>query len=131
MSNVTTYQVPSTLVPHSECRIPALQTFELPVKSGDANNGDDIVVYEAAVPGKIVSAALKTSGTLGVSCVATLRAGTTPITNATTAGSASDVGSAVNSPVAVAEGDPIQVRISGAAVGADATITVTVQFVRD
>ena len=130
MADVTKFQTPTTLVPHSECRIPGLQTFEMNVVSGDASNGDNIVVYEAAVPGKITSAALKTDGTLGSGCTVQLKAGATNLTSATSAGSASDVGSAVKSPVDVAEGDTIQLAVAGAAIGADAKITASVMFVR-
>jgi hypothetical protein len=134
MAEVTTFQTVKSLVPHSECRVPADISYDMDVASGDASNGDTIVVFEAPADGKIVDAALATDGTLGASCTVRLRTndGTTQtnLTAATSAGGASAV-RMTGFPVNVSGGDKIELLVGGANIGASAKISVHTMFVRD
>lgn len=93
------------------------------IASGDADNGDDITAFDLPAYYQVVAGSMYVSATLGASCTAQLRAGSTAISAATGGGAAeTELLSAL--PAISASEQAINVLIGGADVTAGATITV-------
>ncbi|MGE0716283.1 MAG: hypothetical protein AB7P02_12650 [Alphaproteobacteria bacterium] len=123
MSDVTTGKMTDTLVPSPGAREVVAIQHSIAVASGYASSGDDVIFFKAPCAMRIVGGGLNHAGTLGASATAQLKAGSTAITAASTAGGASTVLMNVF-PVDVAKGDPIQARIAGANITASTTVKV-------
>jgi hypothetical protein len=123
MSDVTTDKLDDHLVPSPGNRELIGIKHSIAVSNGYAASGDDIVFFKAPCAMRICDASLNASASLGTSATAQLKAGSTAITAATTAGGA-DFEKMNVAPVDVAAGDAIQVRIGGANVTASATLSV-------
>lgn len=92
------------------------------ISSTLADNGDDITLFSLPPYRQIVGGSWEVSATLGASCTATLRVGSTAITAASTAGGAdSDPVIRVVAPSASAQ--TVNILIGGADISAGATIT--------
>jgi hypothetical protein len=106
----------------------------LSVVNGSAASGDNIEVWGQAPgrKGRIHKVIVRTSGSLGASCVVTPQinvSGTrTAVAGGTTAGSASKVESDADSdvPFDLSGGEVLELAVSGAGIGATATITVDI-----
>jgi hypothetical protein len=102
------------------------------VVNGSANSGDtiDLMALPVGENRRLVSAVVRTSGTLGASSTVQLRVGGTAVTTATTAGAASKVDSASDAdvPLDVNGGTLIDLLVGGANITASATITVDLFF---
>lgn len=123
MADVNTGKLADHLVPSPGNRELIGIKHTIAVANGYAASGDDIIFFKAPCAMRIADAALNKSATLGASATAQLKAGSTAITAATTAGGA-DFEKMNVFPVDVAAGDPIQVRIAGAGITASATLSV-------
>lgn len=89
----------------------------------DAASGDDITAFDLPAYYQVVAGSMYVSATLGASCTAQLRAGSTAISAATGGGAAeTELLSAL--PAISASEQAINVLIGGAAVTSAATITI-------
>ena len=98
------------------------------VVSGDCPQNDNIALvdipkYHQVVPGSIC---LRQSATLGASCTAKLRLGTTDLTAATGAGGADSEAGVMTAlpPYSTSADQSLNILIEGAAIAASATLTV-------
>ena len=92
------------------------------VVSGDCPQNDNIVMFDLPIGHQIVAAGIRHDATLGASATAQLRAGTTAITAASSAGAASAVQLNAVVPIDRAAEQAINILIAGAAITASANI---------
>lgn len=124
MADVVKFKIPDAQRPDFS-GYPNLVAFvwKRTVAAGDCPQNDNIVCFDLPANYQIVTGILRQSDTLGASATAQLRAGTTAITAATTAGGAdSELLSAV-APFSTSE-QAVNILIAGAAL--DATVDLTV-----
>ena len=127
MATITSLLLASTLTPLVEVALYDLKR-SFAFTNGLAAQNDYIQLFNIIRNGRLLNSHLRTSGTLGASAVLTLyrnRGGVrTAITAGTTAGAASYVSGAAIGPLDVQAGDIIEAQVTGAAVGAAATVEV-------
>ena len=92
MATISTFKIPDGEVPDGVGSQGTHVQFIIPGTATTADNGDDISVLDLPPGAMFYPSSFSVSGTLGASCTAQLRIGTTAITAATTAGGASAVG---------------------------------------
>lgn len=123
------YNTSGNLLPIHEGGIPTHFVRDFTFSSTIADNGDDVTLLTLPAGYRIVDATLRVSGTLGASCTAQLRLGTTALTAATTAGGASTV--KMNAFPQDTDGTKtVNVLIGGADVAAGATVQLHLEYVR-
>lgn len=124
MATITTYLAAPDTRPEVNPG-PTPLTIKISLAANSAASGDDISVMVIPKGWQLIGMTMHVSGTLGASCTAQLRIGTTALTPATTAGGASGViQNAVAAPHATAD-QTLNILIGGAAQTTAATIVIS------
>ncbi len=124
MADVTKFKTPDNERPSAAVGDFYVINRTIAVVSGDCPQNDNIVVQDLPAGHVVIGGVAGHSATLGASATAKLRAGTTALTAATTAGGASYVPMSVAHAVNPSAEQTLNVLIEGAAIAASANIYV-------
>lgn len=129
MTTVTKYLVDDKQLPGTTSgRVYAI-VRSLAIKNGDADNGDNLHLFNLRPGHAVIDMQVGNRASLGSSCTLAGRVGTTSITGATTAGSASRVRTSAAPPFDAAAAQEVNLLVGGADITADATVDVVVTIV--
>ncbi len=133
MAEITSIQLRTTEVPLVEGGCLFSMKHSFPVDATLAEDADTVTVFELPADVRIVGALFHIAGTLGTSCVATLRHndGVTPVvlTAASTAAQDNTL-RGVNKGIDASAGDKIDILIGGADIAAATSMEVDVICMR-
>jgi hypothetical protein len=129
MATVTKFQIPTARVPRAPAENATGIAMTLAVASGDCPQNDNIALFVPPAGAQIVGAILSHDGTLGASCTAQLRIGTTTLMGASTAGGASSVVQNAGAAAACDGTNAVNVLIAGAAIAASTNLRVSLMMI--